>query len=139
MILSSFPYKALVPKQPFLSPHVLNSSTNSRKSLIKIPSVEIMFNDFDCLTTSVCWMFSMDGLLSFLYILFHFPLVCYILKMPFGDTLFTVVRIFTFKSVITKIQHLSGTKWCNITLICCSVSTLHHYGLIWKNWWKALN
>ena len=78
MILSSFAYKALVPKQPFISPHVLNSSTNSRKSLIKIPSVDIMFNDFDSLTTSVCWMISKNGLLSFLYILFHFPLVFYV-------------------------------------------------------------
>ena len=62
------------------SREAINGGSNSRKSLIQIkyekpPSVEIMFNDFDSLTTSVCWMFSNDG---FLYILFHFSLVCYI-------------------------------------------------------------
>ena len=58
---------------------------------------------------------------------------------PFGDTLLTVVRIFTFHCVIIKIQLLSGTKWCKITLTCCSVSTLCHNGLIWKNQYKTLN
>ena len=50
-----------------------------------------------------------------------------------GDTLLTVVRIFTFQCAITKVQLLFGTMWLSITLICCSVSTLGHDGLIWKN------
>ena len=84
------------------------------------------------------WMLLNDGFFSFLYLLFHFSLN-FTCRRPFGDTLLTVVRIFTFQCVIIKVQLLSGTMWCSITLTCCSLSTLCHNGLIWTNQYKAIN
>ena len=65
-----------------------------------------------------------------------FSLLC---LRPFGDTLLTGVRIFTFQCVIIKVQALSGAKWRKITVTCWFVSTLCHNGLIWKNQHNDVN
>ena len=114
--------------------HEIYKNPNLDKNLRKHLSVEIMFNDFHSLTTPVYWMFSNYWIFSF-----SISFISFLLSLLCCDTLLTVVRIFTFQWVIIKVQLLSGTKWCNITLTCCSVSTLCHNGLIWKNQFKALN
>ena len=56
---------------------------------------------------------------------FNFIRPCYV-KAHFGDQLITVVNVFTFQCVVIKVQWLPWTKCCNISLTCCSDSTLRH-------------
>ena len=56
---------------------------------------------------------------------FNFIRPCYV-KAHFGDQLITVVNVFTFQCVVIKVQWLPWTKCCNISLSCCSDSTLRH-------------